>query len=290
MDFLGEGEDESTESDQIGRALRLSTTLQNSSKHGPLGALTRSTSDDVTTTFSSMSSGLESPPILEAPVVPAAITITPSSPAAAPPLPRRGSGSSRMSSRTSRPSLLQRGRSFTASDLEADIGILASPTAPGRADALPRNDRSQSPTPISSEKLSTRRDEPKLLTIPAYVPSSSASRLTRSQSNEVNLKAHAAQKSFCAPRQPTTHERAVLAMPFESSPSSRSVKKTSNGWSDSEDEGASTAVRHVKKAKPVRASRQTPSLAMPFQPLIQGDLLGSSALRSPFEEKIEIRF
>lgn len=281
MDFLDEGEDNSTEKDQIGRALRLSTTLQNSSK---LGALTRSTSDDVNTTSSS--SRLQSPPNLEAPAVPAAITITPSSPVAAPPLRRRGS--SRTSQpRSSRPSLLQRGRSFTASDLEADSGILASPTAAGRADAPPdRTDRSQSPTPISSEKLSTRRAEPKLLTIPAYMPSTS--RLTRSQSNEMNLNAHAAQKLFCAPRQPTTNERAMLAMPFESSPSR--TKKTSNGWSDSEDEGNSTAVRHIRKTKPNRNARQGPALAMPFHPLIQGGMLGSSALRSPFEEKMEINF
>lgn len=287
MDFLDEGADETPDSDQMGRALRLSTTLQNSSRDAALGALSRSTSDDVTTTLSSTDQRLELPPALEAPAVPTAITVTPSSPVPAPLSRQRGS--SRMSQpRTSRPSLLQRGRSFTASDLEADSGILASPTT-GGTDAPPiRDDRSQSPTPSSAaEKLPIRRAEPKLLTIPAYVPS--ASRLTRSQSNEQNLHAHAAQKSFIAPRQPSTNERAALAMPFESAISPR-PQKISNGWSDSEDEGNSTTIRHVKKSRPIRATRAGPVLAMPFQPLVQGDFLGSSALRSPFEEKTGMGF
>ena len=291
MDFMDQDEEDVSESDKIGRALRLSTSLQNSSKQCPLGALTRSNSDDVTTTLSSASSTTSLASSESLPSIPSAITITPSSPVAPPPPSRRNSGGpSRLSERrTSRPSLLQRGRSFTASDLEADSNILASPGVASKVDS-PTELENTSSDPmeiIPSEELPPRRPSGKLLTIPAYI--SSGPRLTRSQSTEQNLNAHAAQKSFIATRQPSTTERAALALPFDSAPS-KSTQKTSNGWSDSEDENASTALRHVKKSRPARASRPKMPMPMSFQPLIQSDVLAGSGLRSPFEEKSGMGF
>ena len=288
MDFMDQDDEEVTETDKIGRALRLSTSLQNSSKQCPLSTLTRSTSDDVTTTLSSASSTASMASSESLPSIPSAITITPSSPVVpSPPSRRTSAGSSRLSQRrASRPSLLQRGRSFTASDLEADSGILASPTTASPIESPTALDVPPSfIDAIPSEQLPTRSQPAKLLTIPAYV--SGGPRLTRSQSNEQNLNAHAAQKSFIATRQPSTNERAALALPFDS-PSSKSAHKPCNGWSDSEDEGASTAVRHVKKSRPVRAQR--PKMPMPFQPLIRSEVLGGSGLRSPFEEKAGMGF
>jgi hypothetical protein len=280
MDFMDEDQEEMTESDKIGRALRLSTSLQNSSKQCTLASLTRSNSDD---TIGSMSRSSSSTSIASAaeslPSVPSAITITPSSPVAPSPC-RRGS---RMSQpRPSRPSLLQRGRSFTASDLEIDSGILASPTTASRTDTM---DQFCSMTTEPSSMISSEpRDEPRLLTIPAYI--STGPRLTRSQSTEQNLNAHAAQKSFIATRQPTTTERAALALPFESQ--KKPAQKPSSGWSDSEDETTSTAVRHVKKTRPARPQRARMNMA--FQPLLQSEMLGGSGLRSPFEEKSGMGF
>ena len=293
MDFMDQDEEDVSESDKIGRALRLSTSLQNSSKQCPLGSLTRSNSDDVTTTLSSASSSTSLASSESLTSIPSAITITPSSPVVPLPPSRRNSGGpSRLAERrTSRPSLLQRGRSFTASDLEADNDILASPGVASKVDS-PTEEEVTSSDPmeiIPSEDLPKRRQSGKLLTIPAYV--SSGPRLTRSQSTEQNLNAHAAQKSFIATRQPSTTERAALALPFDSVPS-KPTHKTSNGWSDSEDDNASTALRHVKKSRAVRASRTKMPMPLPmsFQPLIQSDVLAGSGLRSPFEEKSGMGF
>jgi hypothetical protein len=286
MDFMDQDEEDSSEADKIGRALRLSTSLQNSSKQCPLSTLTRSNSDDVIGTLSSSSSSTSSLTASESlPSIPSAITITPSSPVVASPPSR--TGSSRMSQRrTSRPSLLQRGRSFTASDLEIDSDILASPTTEPKVDSPTAMDVPPSfMNVIPSDELPTRRQSAKLLTIPAYI--SGGPRLTRSQSTEQNLNAHAAQKSFIATRQPSTNERAALALPFESSPQ-KSNQKASNGWSDSEDENTSTAVRHVKKSRPARAQRA--KMPMSFQPLLQSEALAGSGLRSPFEEKSGMSF
>ena len=277
MDFMDEDEEDLNDSDKIGRALRLSTSLQNSSKQCPLASLTRSNSDDTIGSMSRSSSSTSIASTAESlPSVPSAITITPSSPTVTSPR-RRGS---RMSQpRPSRPSLLQRGRSFTASDLETDSGILASPTTASRADT-PEQFSPMTTEPsemIPSERLPAR-NQPRLLTIPAYI--STGPRLTRSQSTEQNLNAHAAQKSFIASRQPTTTERAALALPFESN--KKPAQKASYGWSDSEDETTSTAIRHVKKTRPARPQRAR--MNMPFQPLLQSEMLGGG-LRSPFEEK-----
>jgi hypothetical protein len=285
MDFMDQDE-EMTESDKIGRALRLSTSLQNSSKQCPPTALSRCPDS-----LSSSSSSTDLSQSFElAPSLPSAITITPSSPAPRPSLRRRGS--SRLSqTRSNRPSLLQRGRSFTASDLEIDSGILASPTTASRTEEDDSEGSVRTPpkpkASIPSEQLTPRRKEPGLLTIPAYI--SSGPRLTRSQSNEQNLNAHATQKSFIATRQPTTNERAALALPFEASPK-KSVQNTNYGWSDSEDESQSTAIRHVKKSRPPRAKPQRPTMIMPFQPLLSAEMLGGTALRSPFEEKSGMGF
>lgn len=294
MDFLDQEEDEEhQEAEDVGRAIRLSTSLQNSAKTTPLNMLSRSLSDDTVITNSSSSSS-STTTITDLPSLPSAIVLTPASPVtAAPPLRRRGSGRAQQT-KAARPSLLQRGRSFTASDLETDSSIIPdSPVAKTAAEA-------RSTSSSSSEGLRAAASLMKPMT--TLQPSASpllalttgldtpSSRLTRSQSNGEDLNAHAKQKSFIADRQPSTTERAMLAMPFEA-PTARanttSRAQTNGGWSDSDEEG-STRLRHVKKIRPIRAQRPIPASA--FQPSFQAQLMSGPALRSPFEEKPGMSF
>lgn len=282
MDFLDQAEEESNQDiGSSGRTARLSTSLQNTARATPLTFLSRSQSDDVTTTVSSASSftstlGASAP---ELPTIPAAITITPASPAAAPPLRRRGS--SRASQpRASRPSLLQRGRSFTASDLEADPSIPDSPVAPPKQ-AKQQADKATIP-PTAAAAMASLQVGPSLLDAP------SSSRLTRSRSG-LSVNAHPCRTAFLADRTPTTTERCKLALPFDTAPIRGPVRSQSaaSGWSDSEDE-QSGQVRHVKKVKPARAPR--PIMTPVLQPALQADLLAGPSLRSPFEEKSSMTF
>lgn len=306
MDFLDQEDEEADQNasaEDVGRAVRLSTSLQNSARTTPLNFLSRSMSDDVVTTVSSSSSSSSSTTTITAdlPSLPSAIVLTPASPVtAAPPLRRRGS-SRGLQQKASRPSLLQRGRSFTASDLETDSSIIPdSPVAKTASEA-------RSATPSTSSASGGLRAAASLVApmtamtalqpsanplsaLTASLDSSSSSRLTRSQSNGDNLNAHAKQKSFIADRQPSTTEKSMLAMPFEA-PTARVTTttraQTNGGWSDSDDEG-STRLRHVKKIRPIRGQR--PISAASLQPAFQAQLVPGPALRSPFEEKSGMSF
>lgn len=298
MDFLDQADEEdreagtsrrTDETEGVGRAIRLSTSLQNSARANPLSTLSRTQSDDVTTTASSSSGSSSTATLAELPTVPAAITVTPSSPVGpTPPLRRRGS--SRASQpRSSRPSLLQRGRSFTASDLEADASILPdSPVAkgPSRADPSTQQDaHDRTAAFVASTSMSTNLLNPQLAMTSM---TASSSRLTRSQSSGDNLDPHAFRTSFLADRQPSTIEKSALALPFEApAPRLSSGSRSKGEWSDS-DEECSTRLRHVKKVKPVRAQR--PKMTAGFQPSLQAELLSGPALRSPFEEKTGMGF
>ena len=308
MDFLDQEDEEvQQDSEDVGRAIRLSTSLQNSARTNPINLLSRSMSDDTTittATTSSSSSSSNNTTISDLPSLPSAIVLTPASPVTAsptvaPPLRRRGSSRTSLH-KAARPSLLQRGRSFTASDLETDSSIIPdSPVAKTAAEA-----RSDS---VSSTNRGGggggRRPSGSLITpMTALQPSASpllalttgidvTSRLTRSQSNGDDLNAHAKQKSFIADRQPSTTEKAMLAMPFEA-PTARPTLtrgQTNGGWSDSDEEG-STRLRHVKKIRPIRAQRPISLSAAALQPSFQAQLLSGPALRSPFEEKPGMSF
>lgn len=299
MDFLDqeeEEEDQNAGAEDVGHAARLSTSLQNSARTTPLNFMSRSMSDDVVTTVSSSSSSSSSTTTITAdlPSLPSAIVLTPASPAtAAPPLRRRGS-SRGLQQKTSRPSLLQRGRSFTASDLEADSSIIPdSPVAKTAVEARSTSSASgglRAAASLMAPMTSIQPSTNPLSALTAGLDASPSSRLTRSQSNGDNLSAHAKQKSFIADRQPSTTEKSMLAMPFEA-PTARVTTTTrahiSGGWSDSDDEG-STRLRHVKKIKPIRGQR--PISAASSQPSFQAQLVPGPALRSPFEEKSGMSF
>lgn len=305
MDFLDQAEEEEQEAEaaamrrkeeaeNVGRAIRLSTSLQNSARSNPLNTLTRTMSDDVTTTTSSSSGSSSTATLMVLPTLPAAITVTPASPVGPPP-PLRRKGSSRASQvRPSRPSLLQRGRSFTASDLEADSSILPdSPVAKGPTDragdenAAKQEAVDRTAAFVASTSMSTNLLNPHLA-MTAVIGCSS--RLTRSQSSNDNCDPHAFRTSFLADRQPSTTQKSALALPFDAPTPRPSLKSSANvkgGWSDSDEEG-STRLRHVKKVKPVRGHR--PKLAAALQPSLQAEVLAGPALRSPFEEKTGMSF
>lgn len=277
MDFLDQEQEEEVADRGVGSsglAAQLSTSLQNTARSNPLGFLSRTQSDDVTTTTSSISASTSTPTALETPAIPAAITITPASPVAAPPLRRRGS--SRVSQpRSSRPSLLQRGRSFTASDLEADPSIPDSPIAPAKT---ARGDAVTIP-PTAAAAMASLQAGPTLLDAP------SSSRLTRSRSG-LTLNPHPCRTAFLADRKPTTTEKCALALPFDAGPirGPARTQPVNGGWSDSDDE-QSSKVRHVKKVKPARNSRPLMMMTPALQPALQAEMLGGPDLRSPFEEK-----
>nr|XP_031861629.1 uncharacterized protein CI109_002859 [Kwoniella shandongensis]KAA5528701.1 hypothetical protein CI109_002859 [Kwoniella shandongensis] len=281
MDFLDQAEPAEQQSNDIGRALKLSTTLQNTAKQEPLLlGLSRSTS---------VGSGLDSEPLCT-PGPSTSITLTPASPTApAPPLRRKPSFRS-SSSKPLRPSsLLQRGRSFTADDLRAE------------AEAEEANASAAEPSPTSprlvTSPLTMTPLKPQLLPPTAHA----TARLTRSQSSSstLNPPPHAVQKMFLSSPKPSTTDRASLAMPLSppkpiESPlalplpigglqnSSKSTNLSS--WSDSEDEGPSKtrAIKKMKQGKP--KSLRAPAL------MTSDQLINSGGLRSPFEEKDELSF
>ena len=150
------------------------------------------------------------------------ITVTPSSPN---PLPRRRS-SARMP-RPPRPnSLLQRGRSFTASDLVAEA----------EADEIKEDQE----TPLRSVFKVAR---------PAFV--------TRSQSSSALHPLHPIRDDFLAAH-PSSTDRASLALPLSPQPKPSSQPKSSN-WSDSEDEGLPKPPAVKKMRSTRRVTKPAPS-------------------------------
>nr|XP_019010489.1 uncharacterized protein I206_04959 [Kwoniella pini CBS 10737]OCF49270.1 hypothetical protein I206_04959 [Kwoniella pini CBS 10737] len=286
MDFLDQAEDVSEKKgDNVGRAIRLSTTLQNSAKQEPLLSLTRSTSV-------------------------AAITLTPASPTGpiAKPILRRKSSLRNLSTKPSRPtSLLQRGRSFTADDLRAEAETLSS-----EPEEQPVSNQSIV-SPTSSEIVTSPITSTSPLPNKPSDTSICTAKLTRSQSSlsALNSEPHAFQRAFLQNPIPSTADRSTLILPLpdgESSPttllespplditSSQSVFRCSNGggWSDSEDEGPK--MKQSRKVKKLRSTKgkldlggglRGPQMLLP-QTMKEGS--GSLGLRSPFEEKDEPQF
>ncbi|WVR09574.1 hypothetical protein IAU60_006643 [Kwoniella sp. DSM 27419] len=275
MDFLDQAEEEEKPADSIGKAIRLSTTLQNSAKQEPLlMSLSRSTS--LGSGLDTDVSGAES---TSTPVT--AITLTPASPVAAPPLRRKGSFRA-SSSKPLRPSsLLQRGRSFTAEDLRAESETKSDEAEP-EGEAQPR------PIALASQDLVT---SPVALTsLPLPLLAQSSARLTRSQSSSSALQAapHAARDYFLATPLPSTTDRSALALPLDIEAPVRSTHqaKTSE-WSDSEDE-APKQRRKVKKLKQVKAPTGNPprgGLRGPTGVMAHALDGPETGLRSPFEER-----
>ncbi|GFZ50972.1 hypothetical protein JCM24511_08730 [Saitozyma sp. JCM 24511] len=278
MDFLDQAEEEERPADTIGRTLRLSTSLQNSSKSELVLGMSRSPS---------LGSLSESPaPLAKHPNAPsiAAITLTPASPPAHPPSqPMRRRGSIRSNSggsRPARPSLLQRGRSFTASDLQAEANQPDSPTSPS---SPTKTDHTGTASPNNTSPASTPS-----LHIPPVPALQTSPRLTRSQSSTyLAHPAHLSRDTFLS-HHPTTSDRSALAVPFHLNVTATTTanQPKSNGWSDSEDESANTTPRVVKKIKAGGGPRRRRKL----DEVVAGAVIDAGGLRSPFEEKCEIRF
>jgi hypothetical protein len=193
----------------------------------------------------------------------AAITITPASPRSDLPTPSpRRKSSFRDLSRVTRPtSLLQRGRSFTASDLQA-AAEAPEPTLPSVPDAS-----------ISHGNLTSSSASASTLAPPGLPVTRSGSRLVRAQSSSA-ISSHLNRAGLMSSR-PSTSIRSVLAQPF---PDSVSKPKTTSEWSDSEDERP-TKSRIIPKNKKVTNVTKITSL------IVGEDLLAGGALKSPFEEK-----
>lgn len=131
MDYLDDEESQAKPSERIGRVLRLSTTLQNSARGIESSSLARAPS---------LGAAPASASLARAPSLNAAQSSSrspPTRPADAPSIPSpmvRSASSLSISSAGSmsrRPSLLARGRSFTASDLEAERAEDEAANAPG---------------------------------------------------------------------------------------------------------------------------------------------------------------
>ncbi|WVW86334.1 hypothetical protein I302_108378 [Kwoniella bestiolae CBS 10118] len=307
MDFLNQndGEGEEKKSENVGRAIRLSTSLQNSAKQEPLLlSLTRSTS---------VGSGLiaDSPLYPPGPSVPpappiAAITLTPASPTGPSPKSqplRRKPSLRNLSARPSRPtSLLQRGRSFTAEDLRAEAE-----SPPASDDQLPSSDCHDTDNPIISPTSSEMVTSPISMIsqpLPLLKPSSSitgSTKLTRSHSSSSTLysQPHAVQKAFLQNPKPSTTDRSQLALPLPISDEPAPARASSNGWSDSEDESVSKR-QQPRKIKKLKQSKNKLELgggirgpAITSQQMLLPDFASSGGglgLRSPFEEKDEPQF
>lgn len=237
--------------------------------------------------FHTVGSLSESPaPLAKHPNAPsiAAITLTPASPPAHPPSqPMRRRGSIRSNSggsRPARPSLLQRGRSFTASDLQAEANQPDSPTSPS---SPTKTDHTGTASPNNTSPASTPS-----LHIPPVPALQTSPRLTRSQSSTyLAHPAHLSRDTFLS-HHPTTSDRSALAVPFHLNVTATTTanQPKSNGWSDSEDESANTTPRVVKKIKAGGGPRRRRKL----DEVVAGAVIDAGGLRSPFEEKCEIRF
>ncbi|KAK4689218.1 hypothetical protein P7C73_g875, partial [Tremellales sp. Uapishka_1] len=281
MDFLDEPEAviERGE-DKPGRVIILSTTLQNTSKQDPFTfALNRAHPAPGPLDFESPSSLAPLPVDTPAPATPptvAMITLTPASPAPPPPpagvpmLRRKSSQRAAPKMARSR-SLLQRGRSFTASDLQEEAARAAAQSAsPPSVEAKP------APSPIPESPVpSPRRPLTEPITIVRSAP-----RITRSQSSTMisDRPALGLTKQFLAPQQ-ISSDPSTLCMPLPIGVRDEEQSKKSNGWSDSEDDMPAKP-RHIKKKKGLSGARLV-------KKMVDEDAAG---LRSPFEEKSDFHF
>ncbi|RXK41463.1 hypothetical protein M231_01171 [Tremella mesenterica] len=308
MDFLDEEEGQTGSLGGVGKALRLSTSLQNSAKQETLlPKISRSNS------LGGILERASTPPL---PPPPATITLTPASPQRPGPSLRR-QGSFR-APRVSRPSLLQRGRSFTASDLQEEANAAVQSLDSPPAATSPKSPAS--PTPVTSllshptsssitdppnsvisniltesptkDQPDTHMTSPELLAVPPQLLPHEMNlsdprlpRLTRSQSSSAAMDRNPSLCSqFLSSPKPTTGDRSMLAKPL-SLDMPPPAPRGHGGWSDSDDEGLLPATpRVIKKVRPARlAKNKTMRVVKTDQVLMAG------GLRSPFEEK-DIQF
>lgn len=253
MDFLDEREDEDGD---VGRTMRLSTSLQNSAKQEPI-KLSRTLSGEFIVVPGRYGLMIDSGPAM--------IMVTPASPETAPkPRPGlRGRGVA------PRPSLLQRGRSFTAEDLAAapDSPEVKEPTTtPPRVLVPPSKPLSQ----IRAEPMSIRTSSPV-----------SRSPIPRSQSSSSLIPEPSVKDKFMN-HQPILLPTTSLELAPEMG-SRRVEKKATTGWSDSDEEGTIK----VRKVKKIRGGSKVTSLKMTELTSAPGS---GDGLRSPFEEKAGMGF
>jgi hypothetical protein len=196
----------------------------------------------------------------------ASITLTPASPQGSGPSIRRKPSFRGPSTRPARPtSLLQRGRSFTASDLQAEASSGTGGDILSAGEGSPRRGIVISESPVALEPVALP------LSVPPRAP-----RLTRSFTSSAIYNPHSARDSFLATT-PSTSDRSVLAIPLSLEPQTSHQPKSTSGWSDSEDEKP-TAPRMVKKLKGgVKGRVKGANLA--------SNQFTDGGLRSPFEEK-----
>ncbi|WRT70070.1 uncharacterized protein IL334_007064 [Kwoniella shivajii] len=293
MDFLDQKEDDSdtntSSSENVGRAIRLSTSLQNSAKQEPLLlSLSRSTSLGSGLTAESPICPSESSPLpLQPQPSMTSITLTPASPTGpSQPLRRKPSFRS-SSSRPLRPaSLLQRGRSFTAEDLRAEAEDKDRTSIHGSENGEQSNAEIATSLTSTSE-ITTSPIE--MLSKTEFMPlpklpsdhnhnhnNNNNSKLTRSYSSSSVLypQPHTIQKLFLSAPIPSTNDRSKLALPLpdENSPLTSSSLSPSlspsislslgpihsetsanSNWSDSEDE----SIKQPRKIKKLKQTKKT---------------------------------
>ncbi|WVQ74370.1 hypothetical protein IAR50_003970 [Cryptococcus sp. DSM 104548] len=240
MDFLDDGDGTEGSGSGVGRAICLSTTLQKSAA-GP----SKDTERD-----------------MPMPTITLAPAPTQKLPSALPPkVPGR-----RLPAGLSRPSsLLQRGRSFTAEDLQAESLRGGSPVEePKKQENDTASSRELSVVSQGTSKASTdKRDR---------------AGMTRSYSSfsVADPAPHAAQKSFISSPVPTTDHRSLLAVPTEI--------PTIMGSQDNDESKGSRRNRTAKRFK-LAQKLDMSKVAPPLPKLSLLGEVGPNGLDSPFEEE-----
>ncbi|WOO86186.1 uncharacterized protein LOC62_07G009673 [Vanrija pseudolonga] len=286
MDFLDD-EDSDTPSEKTGRVLRLSTTLQNTAKETV--GLARTASLGPPSGSPQLGTGAETPPLSRG----GSFTLSPMT--AEPSAlglglglggPRSLSRNSSRSERGSRrPSLLQRGRSFTASDLEAELEAQAVPTITGGDNPSPRTPTissfngmvtvsSPSPAHSPAKRRASAPDTavPRMLRSHSYEPTSGRTR------GDERARRGEATESLAPPAAAFNH--LGLGSAFEPAATKASGHSSSSWDSDSDRDG------HVVIKRPRQARKgRIGALAMTALPAATTEDNQKGSLRSPFEEK-----
>ncbi|KAL1405111.1 hypothetical protein Q8F55_008734 [Vanrija albida] len=283
MDFL-DNEDSDTPSEKTGRVLRLSTTLQRSAKEAVGLARTASLGPE---SGSPPLGGAETPPLSGGG---GSFTL---SPVTAEPLAlglglgMGGRSLSRSSSRSDhgsrRPSLLQRGRSFTASDLEAELETQPVPTI-GGDDASPRTPTissfggmvtvsSPSPAHSPAKRRASAPDTsvPRLLRSHSYEPKSGRTR------GDERARRGEATELLAPPAAAFNH--LGLGSAFEPAAPRQNGGHSSSSWDSDSDRDGHVVIKRPRQTRKGRLG----ALAMTALPAAAAEASGE--LRSPFEEK-----
>lgn len=285
MDFLDD-EDSDTPSEKTGRVLRLSTTLQNTAKETT--GLARTASLGPPSGSPQLGTGAETPPLSRG----GSFTL---SPMTAEPsalglglgpgprsLSRRNSSRSERGSR--RPSLLQRGRSFTASDLEAELEAQAVPTiTTGGDNASPHTPTissfngmvtvsSPSPAHSPAKRRASAPDTavPRMLRSHSYEPKSGRTR------GDERARRGEATEPLAPPAAAFNH--LGLGSAFEPAAPAKVSGHSSSSWDSDSDRDGHVVIKRPRQARKGRIG----ALAMTALPAATEE---KGSLRSPFEEK-----